>query len=64
MRRSERDLRDGLKDTLSRRHPAAPEAAISQRVDEFLASSDWDDDLPEIWKQRWRDDREAERTER
>ena len=62
--RSEADLRDGLEDTLSRQNPATPKTAIKARVDEFLWSNDWDDNLPEVWRQRWRDDREAERAGR
>ena len=52
--RSERELRDGLEDTLKRQRPTAPRSAIAAAVDEFLESNDWDDDVPELWKQRWR----------
>ena len=65
MLRSEHELRNGLIETLRARHPEATEAALTQRVDAFLASTDWhDDDVSEAWKQRWRDDRAAERAEK
>lgn len=59
--RSERELREGLEDTLSEQHPGTPRSTICARVNEFLSEHDWNDDLPELWKQRWRHDREAER---
>ena len=62
--RSEADLRDGLEDTLSRQNPATPGTAIKARVEQFLLRNDWDDNLPEVWKRRWRNDREAERAGR
>ena len=64
MLQSERDLRDGLIETLLARHPAATEAKLAQSVDEFLASSDrHNDEVSETWNQRRREDRKAERDE-
>ena len=59
--RSELELRTSLAQTLRTQHPQTPSSEIERAVDSFLTRDDCDGELPEVWKQRWRDDREAQR---